>query len=236
MIEDYRMWRHIFKLDPNKPINDEDLEKICESGTDAVIVGGTDGVTLDHVLDLLARIRRYTVTCILEVSNLDAITPGFDFYFIPMVLNSREPKWLIHYHQQAVKEYGEFIEWEEMKAEGYIMLNPDSKAYQWTNATPMTDEDVVAYAQVAEHLMQLPFVYLEYSGTYGDPKLVEKVSEVLDKSLLVYGGGITTKDEAKEMARHADIVVVGNVIYEDIKAALRTVHAVHSVEKSKGGN
>lgn len=27
MIEDYRMWRHIFKLDPNKPIDDESLEK-----------------------------------------------------------------------------------------------------------------------------------------------------------------------------------------------------------------
>lgn len=66
MIEDYRMWRHIFKLDPNKPIDDESLEKICESGTDAVIVGGTDDVTLDQVLDLLARIRRYQVTCILK--------------------------------------------------------------------------------------------------------------------------------------------------------------------------
>ena len=235
MIEDYRMWRHIFKLDPNKPIDDESLEKICESGTDAVIVGGTDDVTLDQVLDLLARIRRYQVTCILEVSNLSAVTPGYDFYFIPMVLNTENPNWLIDYHQQAVKEYGEFIEWEELKAEGYIMLNPQAKAYQWTESKQVTDEDVIAYAQVAEHLMHLPFVYMEYSGTYGDVKLVEKVSQELDQSLLIYGGGITTKAEAREMARHADIVVVGNVIYENLNAALRTVHAVHSVEKIKGG-
>ncbi len=39
-------WNHIFKLDPAKEISDEDLDAICESGTDAVIVGGTDGVTL----------------------------------------------------------------------------------------------------------------------------------------------------------------------------------------------
>lgn len=40
-------WRHVFKLDPNKEITDEQLEQVCESGTDAIIVGGTDGVTLE---------------------------------------------------------------------------------------------------------------------------------------------------------------------------------------------
>ena len=58
-----------------------DLEKICESGTDAVIVGGTDGVTLENVLDLMARIRRYTVPCVLEVSSIETVTPGFDLIF-----------------------------------------------------------------------------------------------------------------------------------------------------------
>ncbi|KHF28187.1 Heptaprenylglyceryl phosphate synthase [Anoxybacillus sp. BCO1] len=81
-------WRHVFKLDPNKEITDEQLEQVCESGTDAIIVGGTDGVTLENVIDLLARVRRFSVPCALEVSNIEAITPGFDYYFIPMVLNS----------------------------------------------------------------------------------------------------------------------------------------------------
>ena len=67
-------WKHLFKLDPAKEISDEDLELICESGTDAVIVGGTDNITLDGVLDLLSRIRRYTVPCILEISTMEAIT------------------------------------------------------------------------------------------------------------------------------------------------------------------
>ena len=43
---DVRQWRHVFKLDPKKKISDEELEHVCESGTDAIIVGGTDGVTL----------------------------------------------------------------------------------------------------------------------------------------------------------------------------------------------
>lgn len=223
---DFNQWKHIFKLDPNKEISDENLEKICESGTDCVMVGGTDNVILDDVLNLLARIRRYAVPCILEVSNLSSITPGFDYYFIPMVLNSNDPKWTVGLHQLAVKEYGKFINWEELFAEGYIMLNPESKAYQYTNAKHCEDDDVLAYAQVADRLMRLPFVYLEYSGTYGNPNLVEKVAEALEHSLLIYGGGIRTKEQAKEMAERADIIVVGDVIYDDIRAALRTVNAV----------
>ena len=103
---DIREWRHVFKLDPNKEISDEHLERVCESGTDAIIVGGTDGVTLENVLELLGRVRRFSVPCVLEISNLESITPGFDFYFIPMVLNSRETKWIIDLHHDAVKQFG----------------------------------------------------------------------------------------------------------------------------------
>ena len=39
---DYKEWKHVFKLDPNKAISDEELELVCESGTDGIIVGGSD--------------------------------------------------------------------------------------------------------------------------------------------------------------------------------------------------
>ncbi|WP_308457629.1 geranylgeranylglyceryl/heptaprenylglyceryl phosphate synthase, partial [Lysinibacillus sphaericus] len=91
---DYLEWRHVFKLDPAKDISDEALEKICESGTDVILVGGTDGVTLDGVLDLLVRVRRFEVPIALEISTIDAVTPGYDYYFIPTVLNSDDPKWI----------------------------------------------------------------------------------------------------------------------------------------------
>ncbi|MCB6949636.1 hypothetical protein LIZ84_17700, partial [Roseburia faecis] len=77
---DVREWRHAFKLDPNKDISEKDLEKVCESGTDAVMIGGTDGVTLDNTLQLMSRVRRYAVPCCLEVSDPDAIAPAYDLY------------------------------------------------------------------------------------------------------------------------------------------------------------
>ncbi|WP_066158481.1 heptaprenylglyceryl phosphate synthase [Halalkalibacter krulwichiae] len=225
-------WRHVFKLDPNKEISDEALEAICESGTDGLIIGGTDGVTLDNTLQLLARVRRYTVSCALEISTLDAITPGFDYFFIPSVMNSADVKWVQGYHHEAIKEFGPIMNWDEIMVEGYCILNPEAKAAKLTQAkTDVTLEDVVAYARMAEHLYHFPIFYLEYSGTYGDVNIVKNVSLVLDKTQLFYGGGIHSVEQAQEMAQFADTVVVGNIVYEDLQAALKTVAAVKATLK-----
>lgn len=223
---DVKEWRHVFKLDPDKEISDEHLERICESGTDAVIIGGSDNVTEDAVLDLMARVRRYLIPCVLEVSASEAIMPGFDLYFIPTVLNSRSPKWIVNLHKEAVKEYGELMNWDEIITEGYCILNPDCKAAMLTDAeAALEPDDVIAYAHMAEKMFSLPIFYMEYSGAYGNPQLVEDVKAVLDKTRLFYGGGIKSKEQAEEMSRHADTIVVGNVIYEDLEAALKTVKA-----------
>ncbi|MFJ7649811.1 heptaprenylglyceryl phosphate synthase [Lysinibacillus sp. NPDC097279] len=224
---DYLQWRHVFKLDPAKEISDEALEKICESGTDVILVGGTDGVTLDGVLDLLVRVRRFEVPIALEISTIDAVTPGYDYYFIPTVLNSDDPKWIKNLHHEAIKEYGDIMVWDELVAEGYCILNPNCKVAEVTQAkTDLSVDDVVAYARMAENFFKLPVFYLEYSGQYGDIEMVRAVKNELQKTKLFYGGGITSTKQAAEMAQYADTVVVGNIIYEDLKAALATVKAV----------
>ncbi|WP_042225203.1 heptaprenylglyceryl phosphate synthase [Oceanobacillus manasiensis] len=219
-------WKHIFKLDPAKEISDEHLEMICESGTDAIIVGGTDDITLDGVLDLLARVRRFTVPCILEISSMDAITPGFDYYYIPMVLNSKEKKWMMDIQHQAIKEFVDMMEYSEVLFEGYCILNEEAKAFTHTNSYLPDEEDVIAYAYMAEKVFHLPVFYMEYSGKYGDPELVKKVKHQLDETKLFYGGGIETVQQARDMKEHADVVIVGNIIYTDIKKALKTVKAI----------
>lgn len=230
---DYKNWRHAFKLDPAKKISDHDLEKIAESGTDGIIVGGTDEVTLDGVLDLLVRIRRYSVPLALEVSTVESVTPGFDYYFIPTVLNSTNAKWVNGMHYAAVKQYGHMMNWDEIVMEGYCIVNQQCKAAKLTETRPVaTVDDIVAYAQMAEHLFKLPVFYLEYSGTYGDVEFVQAAAKALHHTRLFYGGGIKNSDDARKMAEIAHTVIVGNVIYEDLKAALSTVKAVQSVVQS----
>lgn len=226
---DYLEWRHVFKLDPAKEISDEVLEKVCESGTDVILVGGTDGITLDNVLDLLVRVRRFPVPVALEISTVESVTPGYDYYFIPTVLNSDDPKWIKNLHHEAIKEYGDIMVWEELVAEGYCILNPDCKVAKQTGAnTDLSVEDVIAYARLAENFFKLPVFYVEYSGIYGDIELVRAVKNELTNTKLFYGGGITSAKQAEEMAKYADTVVVGNIIYDDLKAALATVKAVKS--------
>ncbi|WP_144511948.1 heptaprenylglyceryl phosphate synthase [Bacillus sp. FJAT-22090] len=224
---DYKEWRHIFKLDPAKEIDAGALEKVCESGTDAIIIGGSDGVTLDNVIDLLMRIRRYAVPVALEVSTIESITPGFDFYFIPSVLNSTNTKWVKDLHHEATREFGELMNWDEIIPEGYCILNPDCKAAMLTDARqPETNEDIIAYAQMVEHMFKFPIFYMEYSGIYGDVEVVRRVKAGLNNTRLFYGGGIKTEAQASEMAAYADTIIVGNQVYENLAEALKTVNAV----------
>ncbi|WP_342506491.1 heptaprenylglyceryl phosphate synthase [Sporosarcina sp. FSL K6-2383] len=227
---DFTTWRHAFKLDPAKTLTDEQLELLAESGTDGIIVGGTDGVTLDNVLDLLVRIRRFSVPVVLEISTVESVTPGFDYYFIPTVLNSTKVEWINGIHHAAMREYGHMMDWDEIVTEGYCIVNPACKAAKLTGVTTVPDEeDVIAYARMAENLFKLPVFYIEYSGIYGDPTVVEAAARVLDKTRLFYGGGIRNGDDAQAMAAIADTIVVGNIIYDDLTAALSTVDAVKSV-------
>ncbi len=218
-------WNHVFKLDPNKSIEEDDLSSICESGTDAVIIGGTDGITFDNVYDLFERVQPYPIPCLLEVSTMEAIMPGFDGYLIPSVLNSTNKKFITGVQHEAIKEYNDWIDWKQMFTEGYCILNQEAKVFTAAECELPSNEDVYAYAVMAEQMFHFPIFYLEYSGAYGDPDLVQQVSNHLEETTLFYGGGIKSFEQAAEMKQYADVIVVGNIIYENMQAALRTVKA-----------
>jgi putative glycerol-1-phosphate prenyltransferase len=225
-----QQWKHVFKLDPDRELSEEALERICLSGTDAIMVGGSTGVTFENTVDLLARIRRFEVPVVLEISEQEAIVPGFDLFLIPIVLNSTDPKWIVGQHHQALKEYGAILDWREILTEGYIILNADSAVAQVTKAqTELESRDVEAYVRMADKLFRCPIVYLEYSGTFGDMKLVSRAKSLLTEGRLFYGGGIDSVERAKEAAEAAHTVIVGNTVYDNLEQALATVAAVKNV-------
>jgi putative glycerol-1-phosphate prenyltransferase len=225
-----KQWKHVFKLDPDRELSDEQLDRLCLSGTDAVLVGGSSGVTFDNTVDLLARIRRYEVPCVLEISNLDAIVPGFDLFFIPIVLNARDPQWIVGHHHKALREYGAVLDWQQVMTEGYIMMNGQSTAAQLTEAdTELDTRDVEAYVRMADRLFHCPIVYIEYSGVFGDMSLVSQVRALPQQARLFYGGGIDSPEKAREAAKAADTIVVGNAVYEQFAQALATVQAVKAL-------
>ncbi|QMV41614.1 heptaprenylglyceryl phosphate synthase [Cohnella cholangitidis] len=231
----YSGWKHVFKLDPDRDIDDEALDAICTSGTDAILVGGSSGVTFDNTVDLMSRIRRYEVPCAFELSDASCGVPGFDGYFIPSVLNTKRSEWLIGRHVEALRDFGHLLPWDSIVGEAYLVLNPDSAVARLTGAEAnLSESEAIAYSQVADRLWNVPVLYVEYSGTFGDMGLLKGIKSNLKRAHLFYGGGINSAERAAQAAAHADTVVVGNIIYENLDAALATVSAVnHSIKEQE---
>ncbi|MBC2251024.1 heptaprenylglyceryl phosphate synthase [Listeria sp. FSL L7-0123] len=215
--------KHLFKLDPAKNLPTNDLTKLIHSGTDGFIIGGTDNIQIEAVQNLYEALVETDLPIFLEVSDESMILPEAEHFLIPVVLNTENSQWTHGLHKELIKEVGDFIPWKRVTSEGYVILNKDAKVAHLTEAkTDLTDEDIVAYARLAENIFRLPIFYVEYSGMYGDPEVARKVSAVLGDTKFWYGGGIRSKEQAAEMTKYADTIIVGNIIYEDLEKALET--------------
>ncbi|ARU60168.1 geranylgeranylglyceryl/heptaprenylglyceryl phosphate synthase [Tumebacillus avium] len=212
----WRHWRHVVKLDPARQITDEVVQAIAASGTDAVFLGGTQDITYENTNTLLGRLRRHAPQLPLwqEVSASDAVVDGVDGYCIPIVLNTTDPHWLIGAHAQAIEKFGPWIDWSKVLVEGYLVLNPDAAVAQLTGAnTALTPQAAASYAAAAEALFSMPVLYVEYSGTFGDPALLAEVARTARRAHIFYGGGIDSYEKAATMAQHADTLIIGNALY-----------------------
>lgn len=210
---DWKKWRHVTKLDPDKPITPKDIAAIVDSGTDAIMVSGTQNITTENVGKLVDMLKDYGIPKVQEPSGTYALRDDLDYMFVPSILNTDVAFWLMGAHKVWAQHFN--INWDKVVPEAYIVLNPRSAVAKLTKArTEMTTRDVVAYAECADRYFHFPIVYLEYSGTFGDPLLVKAVKEKLRDSVLYYGGGINSREKAEQMAKYADTIVVGNAVYE----------------------
>ena len=129
----------------------------------------------------------------------------------------------------------EGIDWSRTFTEGYIVLNPDSSVATYTEADcEQGPEDVAAYAELAEHMFGQQIVYVEYSGTFGDPEVVAAAADALDEASLFYGGGIHDYESANEMAQYADTVVVGDLVHDEgVDAVRETVEGAKDAQVAR---
>lgn len=220
---EWKRWRHVTKLDPDRTLDERTLEMVCDSGTDAIMISGTQNVTMEKIEKLLEMLKGFKIPKVLEPSDPSQVTyDDFDWIFVPSVLNSPDPAFFIGKHKEWVKSGKVF--WDKVVGEAYIVLNPDSAVGRLTRVSHLENEDVVAYAVCAEKYFKFPIVYLECSGSYGSVETVREVRSKLEESSLFYGGGIDCREKAREMAKYADTIVVGNVLYEKgVEKYLETV-------------
>jgi len=85
---DWKKWKHVTKLDPDKTITPGEVAAIVDSGTDALMISGTQNITSDNVARLVGMLREYRIPKVLEPAGTNALRDDLDFLFIPSVLNT----------------------------------------------------------------------------------------------------------------------------------------------------
>lgn len=226
--QNWKNWAHVTKLDPDKHLANGAIEGVATSGTDAILLSGTLNVTPENLAELREQVEGYGIPLVVEPADPSgAVFDGVDMLFVPSVLNSPDSRWVVGKHQQWALQSPD-IPWDRVVPEAYVVLNPASAVGRVTKAVcDLAPAAVAAYARAAEHYFHFPIVYIEYSGTYGDPAVVKAASEAVDDAVLYYGGGIDSAEKAAEMGQYADTIVVGNAVYEKGLDALKaTVRAV----------
>jgi phosphoglycerol geranylgeranyltransferase len=213
----WREWDHVLKLDPDKDlVEGETFEDVCRTGTDAIEIGGTLDITADKTRRVIDACAKHDVALFQEPNNPAVVVEddALDGYLVPVVLNAGDPFWVVEAHKEWARI--DDIDWARTTPEAYIILNPEASAARLTEADcDQAAADVAAYATVAERMFGQEIVYVEYSGTFGDPTKVAAAADALEEATLFYGGGVGGYDDAYTMAEHADVIVVGNLIHEE---------------------
>ncbi len=229
-------WDHITKIDPDKDLVDgETFEDVCETGTDALEIGGTMGMTKENMSRVIEACGKYDVPLYQEPSNPGVVIESdeLDGYLVPTVFNAEDAFWITGAHKEWVRiENG--LDWDRTHTEAYIVLNPDASVAELTTAdTEQTADDVASFAMVAERMFGQDIVYIEYSGTFGDPEKVGAAHDALDDATLFYGGGVHDYDTAHTMAEVSDVVVVGNLLHDEgVDAVRETVEGAKDAQAS----
>ena len=229
-------WDHVLKVDPDKSLVDgETFDDVCETGTDAIEIGGTLDVTTEKMRRVIDACRKHDVPLYQEPSNPAVVVDddALDGYLVPVVLNAGDPFWITGAHKEWVRIAD--LDWARTTTEAYIVMNPEASVAEYTDADcGLGADDVGAYAEVAERMLGQEIVYVEYSGMLGDTDVVAAADAALDDATLFYGGGIGDYDAAYEMGEHADTIVVGDLLHDEgVDAVRRTVEGVRDAHENR---
>ena len=229
---------HMTLLDPDKQ-SPEDAGRLAaaaaESGSDAIMIGGSTGVTQEKVdATVLAIKKAVSIPTILFPASAANLSRHADALYFMSLLNSRDPRLIVGEQRRAaplVKKWG--LETIPM---AYLVVEPGMRAGEVGQAEPIPrsqPQAAVEYALAAQ-MLGMWLVYLEAGSGAPEPvpaPMIRAVREALDIPLIV-GGGIRTPEAAAGVARAgADIVVTGTVVEreQDGEALRRIIEAVKAV-------
>ena len=210
---------HMTLIDPegkDPQLSAKIAELATEAGTDAIMIGGSTGITREMMDETIKRIKeRVDKPIIIFPNSAKVISPYADAIYFMSLLNSTDVDMVIG--QQAkgaiyIKKIGL-----EPIPMGYIIVEPGMTVGRVGKAKLIKrdrPEDAVAYALAAQYL-GMKFVYLEAGSGAPEPvplDMIRLVKREIDIPLIV-GGGIRDGEKAKKIAEAgADIIVTGTIV------------------------
>lgn len=213
---------HMTLVDPDKCTPEQAIVLSKESerlGTSAFMIGGSTcmgGEVLDEIIKGLK--AGSNLPTILFPGSLFGISRYADAVWFMSVLNSTN----VYYITGAQAIGARMVKAYNLEAIplGYIIVSPGGTAgfISQAMAVPSDKPEVAAIYALAAQYMGMRFVYLEKGSGVDSPispKMVQTVKRTANQVKLVVGGGIKTRDQAKELAKAgADVIVTGNIVEE----------------------
>lgn len=191
-------------------------------GFDAILVGGSLGVSESSIDRAVEILRSSGLPIILFPSNVSGISSKADAILFMSLLNSIDPYYIVGVQTAGapiVKRYGL-----EALPTAYLIVGEGGAAGHigWARPLPPELAEVgAAYAMAAE-MMGMRFIYLESGSGSKRPVPPELVRAVRSSTglYIIVGGGIRSPETAAEIALSgADAIVLGTVFEKDPEAA-----------------
>ncbi len=229
---------HFTLLDPGKMSTRENGrigQMACKAGTDAILVGGSTGLSRRKVDNAVKALKENCeVPLILFPNQASALSKYADAIFFMSMLNSRSTQFLI-----AEQVYGApFVAQSDLEVlpMGYMVVEPGMEVGRVGRANLISrrsPQKAAAYALAGQYL-GMEYIYLEAGSGAPLPvpaSLIRKVREATTVRLVV-GGGILQPPQARTAVDSgADIVVTGTLVESspdprhDLKGIIEAVHS-----------
>jgi len=230
---------HLTLIDPEK-VTPQQAANIAEhakdSGTAAIMIGGSTFVSQTHLDEVLLSIRKAVeIPTILFPNNITGLSRQADALWFMSLLNSVDPYFLVGAQilgAPLVKKFGL-----EPIPMGYIIVGEGGTAgiVGKAIAVPYDKPELAAAHALAGQYLGMRFIYLEGGSgakTPVPPEMIRTVKSLVDATLIV-GGGIRTKEQASTAASAgADIIVTGNLV-ETAGSGQKVAEIISSIKNVK---
>lgn len=210
---------HMSLIDPDKQTADKAAEialKCKEAGTDAIMIGGSTGITSENLDETALAIKKATgLPVIYFPAGPHALSKEVDAMYYMSLVNSRDINMVIRaqaYASLIVKQMGV-----EPISMGYIIVEPGMKVGEIGQADLVGRDEIkkaMGYALGCEY-MGMSLVYLEAGSGADKPvpaEMIGSVKKIVSIPLIVGGGIRTPEDAATARMAGADIVVTGTLL------------------------